>query len=92
MKKFLLLTLIMTAIAVFMVVGTPKPVSAEHHKVAAHPPSANHLQSVPSDSNSALLAVLDSIAIPETGSLLLMGSGLLVGAVYLRKKYFDGGK
>lgn len=92
MKKSLLVTLVTAAIAVFMVVGAPKPVSAEHHKVAALSSSANHLQSVASDSNSALITVLDGIAIPETGGLLLMGSGLLVGAVYLRKKYFDGGE
>lgn len=30
-----------------------------------------------------------SVAVPETGSLLLMGSGLLVGAIYLRKRFFE---
>ena len=29
-----------------------------------------------------------SATIPEAGSLLLMGSGLLVGAIYLRKRFF----
>lgn len=30
-----------------------------------------------------------SATMPEAGSLLLMGSGLLVGAIYLRKRFFQ---
>jgi len=30
-----------------------------------------------------------SVTMPEAGSLLLMGSGLLVGAILLRKRFFE---
>lgn len=30
-----------------------------------------------------------SVTMPEAGSLFLMGSGLLVGAIYLRKRFFQ---
>ncbi len=30
-----------------------------------------------------------SVNVPEAGSLLLMGSGLLVGAIYCRKRFFQ---
>ncbi len=30
-----------------------------------------------------------TLYMPEAGSLFLMGSGLLVGAIYLRKRFFE---
>ena len=33
-----------------------------------------------------------AVAVPEPGSLLLLGSGLLAGAMYLRKRFFEDTK
>jgi hypothetical protein len=94
MKKALLPFILLTGIA-GIIAFSPNHVSADRGEstpqssvasVSSTATSTARLQTVSTQTSSAQIPVAGSISVPEAGRLFLMGFGLLISAIYLRKK------
>lgn len=93
MRKALLPFVLLAGIA-GMIATSPYHVSADRRQNSSQasmiPVAVNtaaaHLQPVVAQTKPAQVQVASAISVPETGGLFLMGFGLLISAIYLRKK------
>jgi hypothetical protein len=94
MRKALLPFVLLTAIAGIIAVS-PNHVSADRRQAspqssitsaASAATAAAQVQPVSAQTSSTQIPVAGAISVPEAGGLFLMGFGLLVSAIYLRKK------
>jgi hypothetical protein len=94
MRKALLPFVLLTAITGIIAVS-PNHVSADRRQTspqssvtttATPATAAARVQTVSVQTTATQIPVAGAISLPEAGGLFLMGSGLLVSAIYLRKK------
>ena len=94
MRKALLPFVLLAGIA-GIIAYSPDRVSADRGQAAQQTLVASvsstatptaRLQTVSELTNSTPIPVAGSISVPEAGGLFLMGFGLLMSAIYLRKK------
>jgi len=94
MRKFLQIALIVSFLAALSAVIVRNSVAADQSlagtqaSVLVGPAAVKtaHIHTARVQGSSTVSPVADAVSFPEAAGLLLMGSGLLIGAVYLRRK------